>query len=279
MMRKTVRAAVTIKGKGLHSGAPVTLRVHPGDGGLIIRRGRAEFAASWDNVTPSTLCTILRSPDDPSASLSTTEHLMAALWATGVTDAVIEADGPEVPILDGSALPFLLAVQDAGLALLPGDRERLIITAPVVVRSGEAWAGLFPAERFSAACSIDFTHPAIGRQSASFDPRRDDFASALAPARTFCMAEDVSRMRAAGLALGGDATNAVVFGGQGAEAAGGLRYADEPARHKLLDALGDLHLAGAEIIGRFDASRPGHRLTNDLLRALRAPAASSSRAA
>lgn len=277
-MRKTVRTAVTIKGKGLHSGAPATLRVHPGDDGLIIRRGRAEFTASWDNVTPSALCTLLRSPDDPSASLSTTEHLMAALSALGVTDAVIEVSGPEVPILDGSAHPFLLAVQDAGLLLLPGERERLIIKAPVIVRAADSWAGLFPAERFTAAASIDFVHPAIGHQSATFDPLHDDFASDIAPARTFCMAQDVSRMRAAGLALGGDETNAVVFGDAGPEAAGGLRYPDEPARHKLLDALGDLHLAGAEIIGRFGASRPGHRLTNDLLRALRA-APSAARAA
>lgn len=278
-MRKTVRSAVKFEGKGLHSGAPATLRVHPSDGGLIIRRGGVSFAASWDNVIPSALCTLLRSPDDPSASLSTTEHLMAALHALGITDAIIEVSGPEVPILDGSALPFFLALQDAGLTLIPGERERLVITAPVVVRAGEAWAGLFPDPRFSAAASIDFAHPAIGRQSATFDPLHDDFASDIAPARTFCMAQDVSRMRAEGLALGGDETNAVVFGDAGAEAAGGLRYADEPARHKLLDVLGDLHLAGAEIVGRFEGVRPGHRLTNDLLRAAHAARGATAKAA
>lgn len=278
-MRKTVRSAAIFKGKGLHSGAPVTLRVHPGEDGLLIRRGRSVFRASWDNVAPSSLCTLIRSPDDPSLSLSTTEHLMAALGALGVTDAVIEVSGPEVPILDGSALPFLLGVQDAGISLLAGQRERLVITAPVIARDGDAWVGLFPSERFSASFSIDFPHPSIGKQSASFDPLLDDFASAIAPARTFCLGEDVRWMRAAGLALGGDGTNAVVFGESSVEAAGGLRYADEPARHKLLDAFGDLHLAGAEIVGRFEGHKSGHRMTNELIRAAYAEQARGSIAA
>lgn len=278
-MRKTVRSAAIFKGKGLHSGAPVTLRIHPGEDGLLIRRGRGVFRASWDNVAPSSLCTLIRSPDDPSLSLSTTEHLMAALGALGVTDAVIEVSGPEVPILDGSALPFLLGVQDAGISLLAGQRERLVITAPVIARDGDAWVGLFPSERFSASFSIDFPHPSIGKQSASFDPLLDDFASAIAPARTFCLGEDVRWMRAAGLALGGDGTNAVVFGESSVEAAGGLRYADEPARHKLLDAFGDLHLAGAEIVGRFEGHKSGHRMTNELIRAAYAEQARGSIAA
>lgn len=268
-MRRTIRTSAAFRGKGLHSGYPVKVTVHPGDEGLLIRSGNTAFRACWDNVSPSSLCTLLRSPDDPMAQLSTVEHLMAALYGLGVTDAVIEADGDEVPILDGSALPFLMGIRDAGLSLLPGPRRVLTVKDPIIISSGDAWAGLFPADRFTASISVNFDNPGIGAQRASFDPHKDDFVSDIAPARTFCFEDDVVRMRDSGLALGGDETNAMVFTRSGDLMSGRLRYPDEPARHKLLDALGDLHLADADIIGRFEGHRSGHRMTNELLREAR----------
>lgn len=266
-MRKTIKTPFTLSGTGLHSGAPAAVRLFPSDGGLRVMRRGTSFAATWANVRPARLCTLLASPDDPSFTLSTVEHLMAALAGAGVTDAVIEVSGPEVPILDGSALPFLDAVEDAGTEMVPGARDRLVITKPVVYAEGEASAALLPADRFTAEFAIDFAHPAIGRQAFAFDPRSDDFRSGLASARTFCMDEDVRRMRASGLALGGSMRNAVVFGEDGVMNPEGLRFRDEPVRHKLLDALGDLHLAGADIVGRFVGLRSGHLMTNMLLRA------------
>lgn len=266
-MRKTIATPFTLSGTGLHSGAPAAVRLFPSDSGLRVMRRGASFAATWANVRPARLCTLLASPDDPSFTLSTVEHLMAALAGAGVTDAVIEVSGPEVPILDGSALPFLDAVEDAGTEMVPGARDRLVITKPVVYAEGEASAALLPADRFTAEFAIDFAHPAIGRQAFSFAPRSDDFRSDLASARTFCMEEDVRRMRASGLALGGSMRNAVVFGENGVMNPEGLRFRDEPVRHKLLDALGDLHLAGAEIVGRFVGHKSGHLMTNMLLRA------------
>lgn len=264
-MRKTVRNPVIFEGKGLHSGKECVLTLHPGRQGLVIQRGQSCFTASWDNVVASQLSTLLRSPEN-SAQLSTVEHLMAALYALGITDVLIECDSDEVPILDGSSLPFILGILDAGMELTPGEIMPWVITEPVIVKHGEAWAGLFPADRFSASFNIDFTNRLIGSQSFSYDPVKDDFTSLLAPARTFCMASDIPVMRRNGLALGGDESNAVIFGEDKVENRSGLRYSDEPVRHKLLDALGDLHLAGAPIIGRFEGNRSGHRMTNDLLR-------------
>lgn len=266
-MRKTITTPFTLSGIGLHSGAPAAVRIFPSDTGLRVTRRGASFAATWDNVRPARLCTLLASPTDRSFTLSTVEHLMAALAGAGVTDAVIEVSGPEVPILDGSALPFLDAIADAGTETLPGARERLVITQPVVYAEGEAKAVLLPAEHFTAEFTIDFAHGAIGRQDCAYDPRTCDFRTEIAAARTFCMDADVRRMRASGLALGGSMRNAVVFGEDGVMNPEGLRFRDEPVRHKLLDALGDLHLAGAEIVGRFVGVRSGHLMTNMVLRA------------
>lgn len=264
-MRKTVSEDVIIKGTGLHSGTSATIRLMPHDGGMTVRRRGQEMSASWDNVRPSRLCTLLVSPDDPSFSLSTTEHLMAALWGAGVTDVIIEVSGPEVPILDGSALPFLNAILGAGVVELGEDRQALVIDKPVFYRDGDAFTALLPHDGFGAEFHIEFSHRMISSQS--FDMEGSSFADDLAPARTFCMEADVRRMRASGLALGGTKENAVVFSDDGVITPGGLRFRDEPVRHKLLDALGDLHLAGVDIVGRFVGHKSGHLMTNMLLRA------------
>lgn len=266
-MRRTIKTPVTLKGIGLHSGAPVSVRLFPYASGLRVRRGGHEFSASWENVRPARLCTLLASPTDPSISLSTVEHLMAGLAVSGVTDLIIEVSGPEVPILDGSAKPILEGLRDAGFEDIQGARPKLIITTPVHYQDGDAVASLLPAPRFRAEFGIDFSHPKIGAQSVAYDPSEDDFFVDFAGARTFCMEDDVRRMKASGLALGGSMKNAVVFGESGVLNPEGLRFADEPVRHKLLDALGDLHLAGAEIVGRFVGHKSGHLMTNMLLRA------------
>lgn len=266
-MRRTIKTPLTLCGTGLHSGARVCVRLHPsGDGMKIVSRGRV-MNADWSNVRPSRLCTLLASPDDSSFTLSTVEHLMSALAATGITDVVIEVDGPEIPILDGSARPFFDAILEAGTETVSGRRKRLIITEVVTFADGAAVARLLPADRFTATFTIDFAHTAIGHQTFAYDPLTSDYEGEIATARTFCMEADVKAMRASGLALGGGMDNAVVFGEAGALNPGGLRFADEPVRHKLLDALGDLHLANAEIVGRFEGVRSGHLMTNMLLRA------------
>ncbi len=206
--------------------------------------------------------------------MDTVEHLMAALAAAGVDDALVELDGPEVPILDGSAEPFLFLVGCAGLAEQPLSAARSIeIRKPVRVEQGEAWAELLPNPEFAfdAELSIDFAGaPAIGRQALSLRVTRESFARELAAARTFTLAEEVRALRAAGLALGGGLHNAVVVDGAAVLNPEGLRSADEFVRHKLLDVVGDLALAGAPLAARFRGHRTGHALNNQLLRALMA---------
>lgn len=266
-MRRTVLREVSFSGTGLHSGSWMRLRVVPNDQGLRVISGSKVMTADYANVRPSRLCTLLASPDDPSFTLSTVEHLMSALYAVGVTDADLIVDGPEVPILDGSAAPFFEALRDAGTRDLDLARRQLIITRPVRYADGNAEAWLLPADGFSAEFRIEFANPAIGAQSFAYDPRRGGYAEEIARARTFCMEADVRAMRASGLALGGGMGNAVVFGEGRVLNPEGLRFRDEPVRHKLLDALGDLHLANAEIVGKFVGVRSGHLMTNMLLRA------------
>jgi UDP-3-O-[3-hydroxymyristoyl] N-acetylglucosamine deacetylase len=203
---------------------------------------------------------------------------MAALAGCGVDDAVIELDGPEVPILDGSAAPFVFLIDCVGLAahggIGAGVAESIEILRPVRVQEGEganaAWAELAPGsgDRFDASLSIDFPNTAIGRQSVSMRVTPQSFRTSLADARTFTLAEDVARLRAAGLALGGSLANAVVVDGPEVLNPGGLRRPDEFVRHKMLDVVGDLALAGAPLRGRFTGHRSGHALNNRLLRAL-----------
>lgn len=263
-MRRTISQDIIISGIGLHSGARVSTRLIPHDSGMVITRHGKKMRASWDNVRPSKLCTLIVSPDDPSFSVSTTEHIMAALWGAGITDVLIEVSGPEIPILDGSALPFMQAISDVGTSEINGNRDVMVINQPVFYRDGDAYAALLPADKFEAEFHVDFSHHLISQQS--FSMNGVSFMNDLAPARTFCMEADVKRMRASGLALGGTKENAVVFSDDRVITPGGLRFSDEPVRHKLLDAIGDLHLAGVDIIGRFVGHKSGHLMTNMLLR-------------
>ncbi|WP_135470412.1 UDP-3-O-acyl-N-acetylglucosamine deacetylase [Crenalkalicoccus roseus] len=276
--RRTLKAAIGCVGIALHSGRRVALTLRPAAPGTGIRFRRTdlgiEIPARYDHVVDTRLCTALGLPGTPEARIGTVEHVMAALAGCGVDDAVVEVDGPEVPILDGSAAPFVFLLDCAGLAAQPGAPEVIEVLRPVRVQEGEgpgaAWAELVPAagERLEASLTIDFPATAIGRQSLSLRVTPMAFREALADARTFTLAEEVARLRAMGLAQGGSLGNAVVVDGPLVLNPGGLRRPDEFVRHKLLDVVGDLALAGAPLRGRFAGHRSGHALNNRLLRAL-----------
>ncbi|MBK5932897.1 UDP-3-O-[3-hydroxymyristoyl] N-acetylglucosamine deacetylase [Rhodovulum imhoffii] len=272
-MQTTVKSSIEFKGVGLHSGRPVRMVIRPASAEYGIWFRRTDLAgqggmipARWSSVEPSRLCTLLR--NDSGASVSTVEHVMAALAGCGVNNALIDLDGPEVPIMDGSAAPFVRAVLTRGLQPLAAPVRVLRILEPVEVCEGAARARLVPAEGFEIDFQIDFEDAAIGRQHRFLNMANGAFVRELCDSRTFCRQRDVDMMRENGLALGGSLTNAVVVEGAAVLSPGGLRHADEPVRHKMLDALGDLALAGAPILGRYEGERAGHALTNKLLRTL-----------
>lgn len=249
------------------------MTIHPASAeyGIWFRRtdlveGDTLIPARWDAVVPSKLCTLLA--NGAGATVSTVEHVMAALAGCGIHNALIEIDGPEVPILDGSAQPFVKGILSRGIRTLNAPVRALRILAPVEVREGDAWARLEPADMLEIDFRIDFTDRAIGRQEKTLNMANGAFVRELCDSRTFCRRADVEAMRANGLALGGTYDNAVVVDGDRVLSPGGLRHADEAVRHKMLDALGDLALAGAPILGRYTGNRAGHALTNQLLRAL-----------
>ena len=272
-MQNTIKSAVTFSGLGLHSGAMARMVVRPAsaDYGIWFRRtdlktGDAMIPARWDAVVPSRLCTLVA--NDDGASVSTIEHVMAALAGLAINNALIEIDGPEVPILDGSAVPFVAALLACGIKDQAAPSRAIRVLKIVEVRDGEALARLEPAEMLEIDFRIDFADSAIGRQSRRLNMANGAFVRELSDSRTFCRQSDVDAMRACGLALGGTLDNAVVFDGDKILSPGGLRYRDEPVRHKMLDALGDLALAGAPLLARYTGIRAGHALTNRLLRTL-----------
>lgn len=272
-MQTTLRSPLTFSGVGLHSGQRARMTIHPAsvNYGIWFRRSDVTAAdplvpARWDAVVDTRLCTRLANAQG--VSVSTVEHVMAALAGCGIHNALIEIDGPEVPILDGSARPFVDAILARGLRDLPAPVACFEILEPVEVRAGVAWVRLEPAPSLVIDFRIDFADAAIGRQAKRLDMANGAFVRELSDCRTFCRQSDVEHMRRAGLALGGTYENAVVVDGDRVLSPGGLRHADEAVRHKMLDALGDLALAGAPILGRYSAERAGHALTNRLLHEL-----------
>ena len=269
----TLGKSVVFDGVGLHSGAPVRMILHPAPAGhgIVFRRtdvkgANPRISARWDRVTPSKLCTLVENDDH--VSVSTIEHIMAALAGLGITNALIEIDGPEVPILDGSSEPFVREIRRAGLRRLAAPLRAIRVLKPVEVREGEAVARLEPAPALEIDFAIDFADAAIGKQEKRLKMANGAFVRELMDSRTFCRQADVDFMRANGLALGGTYENAVVYDGDRVLSPGGLRHQDEAVRHKMLDAMGDLALAGAPLMARYVGSRAGHALTNKLLRAL-----------
>lgn len=222
--------------------------------------------ARWDAVHPTPLCTKIHNIDG--VVVSTIEHIMAALAGCGIVNALVEIDGEEVPIMDGSSAEFVRGILEKGVQKQEFNGYALRILKTVEVQTGLGWARLEPARNLSIDFAIEFEDAAIGSQNKSLNMANGTFVRELCNSRTFCRSSDVDAMHAQGLAKGGSLENAVVVDGDRILSPGGLRHADEAVRHKMLDALGDLALAGAPILGRYTGMRAGHSMTNALLRAL-----------
>jgi len=273
--QKTLKAAIHCRGVALHSGKRVGMTLHPAapDTGIVFRRSDragAEIKACWRNVVEQPLCT--RLDDGEGLSVATVEHLMAALCGLEIDNVVIELDGPEVPVMDGSAAPFVFLIECAGIAEQDAPRRAIKVLKPVTVGEDGRSAALSPDDGFAMSFAIDFASDAISRQDITIAVDPESFKSDISRARTFGFLHEVDQMRAAGLARGGSLDNAVVISGDQVLNREGLRYVDEFVRHKVLDALGDLYLAGAPIIGQFHGVRSGHALNRRLLEALFADA-------
>jgi UDP-3-O-[3-hydroxymyristoyl] N-acetylglucosamine deacetylase len=268
--QQTLKTAIGCRGIGLHSGLKVSMILHPAppDAGIVFRRTdrAAEIRANWANTVETTYCTTLSNGEG--VAIGTVEHLMAALAGAEIDNAIVELDGPEVPIMDGSCAPFVFLIECAGIVEQDAARRAIKVLKPVSVIEDGASAALFPDRGFSMGFEIDFDNPMIRRQTISLVFHAATFKTELSRARTFGFLDEVDRLRAAGFALGGSLDNAVVVGRDHVLNTGGLRYRDEFVRHKLLDALGDLYLAGGPIVGRFRGVRSGHGHTRRLLAAL-----------
>jgi UDP-3-O-[3-hydroxymyristoyl] N-acetylglucosamine deacetylase len=272
LLQRTLKAPIHCTGAGLHSNAKVSMTLNPAapDTGVVFRRTDlgpgAEIRATYDNVVDSRLCTAIG--DRNGLAIGTIEHLMAAFAGCGVENVIVELNGAEVPIMDGSSRPFVFLIECAGIVEQNAPRRAIRVLKEVSVGSEARWASISPADHFSLRCAIDFDHHAIGAQSFTYDSRHSSFADELSHARTFCLAADVEKMRAAGLALGGSLDNAVVVGDDGLLNEEGLRYDTEFARHKALDCIGDLSLAGATLLGHVESYCAGHAMNHELLAAL-----------
>lgn len=271
-MQTTLADDVVVSGIGVHSAAPARITIKPAapDAGLAFTRSDLPEAitvpARYHLVSDTALCTVLGV--QPGPGISTVEHLMAALRGLGVDNALVVIDGPEMPIMDGSALRFVEAIRAVGLRRQTRARRVLRVLEPVTIAEGDCKATLLPHEHFRIEATIDFADAVIGRQSFVYDETETDFAAEIAPARTFGFLRDVEKIRAAGLARGASLDNTVVVGEEAVVNAEGLRFADEFARHKVLDAIGDLGLAGFPLQALYRVERPGHRLNHAMLTAL-----------
>jgi UDP-3-O-[3-hydroxymyristoyl] N-acetylglucosamine deacetylase len=273
----TLQDHVTIAGIGVHSGAPATLTLHPAeaDTGIVFLRcgidGQPdrELSANFRAVTATEFATVLGDHNGP--AVSTTEHVLAALQALGVDNAVVEVDGPEVPIMDGSAAPFVAAIDQAGIVTLAASRHYIQVLKPVRVVKGDSYGELRPYLRgFRIETEIEFDHPLIGRQAFAIDVEPELFRRDLARARTFGFMRDVAKLWSAGYALGASFENTVVIAENRVLNPDGMRFADEFVRHKAVDAIGDLALSGAPLIGAYRSVRGGHKLNHAVLTALMA---------
>lgn len=271
-LQQSLEDAVVVEGIGLHSGAPARLFLRPADPdtGIRFRRtdlpGRPEISAAVDNVTRTTLATTL---GHEGVEVHTVEHLISALVGLGIDNVVVELEGPEVPIFDGSAGPFVRLIRDVGTVLQPVEKHVWIPQGPVRVEEGDKWIVIEPAETYS----IDFTLiyddvPAIGTQRLQYEHSPEAYETEIASARTFGLLRDVETMRRNGFALGGDAGNAVVVDHDRVLNEDGLRFPDEFVRHKILDLIGDFGLIGGQLLGRVRACKSGHTLNRRLVKEL-----------
>jgi UDP-3-O-[3-hydroxymyristoyl] N-acetylglucosamine deacetylase len=273
----TLAREIHLTGTGVHSGAPVSLTLHPAEADtglrfLVTKRGRviAEIPAHVANVKNLTLCTVIG--DDTGVTISTVEHLLAALRGLAIDNCYVEIDSKEVPIMDGSSCDFVEAIDRVGIRELSEPRKYIKVLKPVRVEEGDCWGQLEPHGSFRLDVEIDFQTPLIGRQRIAFEMSPGVFRHELSRARTFGFMSDVEKLWKMGLALGADLTNTVAIGEGKIMNREGLRYEHEFVRHKMLDAVGDLSLAGAPLLGAYSSYKGGHRLNSMVLQALFADA-------
>lgn len=269
----TLAREVHLTGTGVHSGAPVSLTLHPAEANtglrfLVTKRGRvlAEIPANVAHVKNLTLCTVIG--DDSGVTVGTVEHLLAALRGLSIDNLYIEIDSKEVPIMDGSSAAFVEAIDRVGIRELSEPRKFIKVLKPVRVEEGGCWGELVPHSGFSLDVEIDFQSPIIGRQRLNFEMNPGVFRHELSRARTFGFMSDVEKLWKAGLALGADLSNTVAIGEDKVMNREGLRFPLEFVRHKMLDAVGDLSLAGAPLLGAYRSYRGGHRLNAMVLQEL-----------
>jgi UDP-3-O-[3-hydroxymyristoyl] N-acetylglucosamine deacetylase len=269
----TLGREIQLTGIGVHSGARVSMVLHPADADtgyrfLVSKRGRivAEIPAHVDHVKNLTLCTVLG--DDSGVTIGTVEHLLAALRGLSIDNCYIEVDAREVPIMDGSAAAFVAAIDGVGIRELLPPRKFIKVLKPVRVEEGNCWGELRPHSGFHVDVEIDFDSPVIGRQRYALEMNSGAFRNEIARARTFGFMRDVESLWKAGLALGASLDNTVALAEDRVMNPEGLRYPQEFVRHKMLDAVGDMALAGAPILGTYQSVRGGHRLNAYVLRKL-----------
>ncbi len=271
--QRTLKSAVKCDGVGLHSGEPVHLTLKPaaaGTGIVFVRTDvdvdKSVIPARWDLVVDTRLCTVIA--NDHGVRVGTIEHLMAALAGCGLDNVVVEVSAPEVPVMDGSSGPFVFLIECAGVVEQDQPRRIIKILKPIRVVDGDAQATLEPDTNFTLDVQVHFEGTAVSRQALQVGMKNGSFCKELARARTFGFLDEVEALQAAGLGKGGSLDNAIVIDGLTIMNKDGLRFDDEFVRHKMLDAVGDLFLAGGAILGKFAGKRSGHALNNALLRAL-----------
>ena len=272
LKQRTLSSKIRASGVGLHTGKKISLTLNPAptNSGIVFKRTdikSAPIKASLENVFDTRLSTSLSNDE---IKISTVEHLLSALAGIGIDNAVIELDGPEVPIMDGSARPFVFMIQSAGIQEQSAAKRFIKIKKTIEVKQGEKWAKIEPLDGFKVAFTIDFDHPAFREtsQSSEIDFSSVSYLSQVSRARTFGFAKDIELLRKNNLALGGSANNAIVIDDYKVVNEEGVRFQDEFVKHKILDAIGDLYLLGHCLIGSFSAYKSGHHLNNLLLREL-----------
>jgi UDP-3-O-[3-hydroxymyristoyl] N-acetylglucosamine deacetylase len=270
LSQKTINNSISCNSVGLHSGCNVNIKIHPApiNTGIIFRRtdlefGKNEIKAEFKNVTTTNLGTSIA--NEFGASISTIEHLMASIWGCGLDNLIIEIDNIEVPIMDGSSEPFVFLIECAGIAPQNENRKVIEILEKIRIVDGDKFIEVEPAKEFGIDLNIDFNHPQIKINNLNFNSNLHSFKNDICRARTFCFKHEIEQMHKLGLAKGGSLDNSIVIDHDKILNDGSLRYKDEFIRHKTLDFIGDLFLAGHYIIGHFKGFKVGHTINNKFL--------------
>lgn len=268
--QKTINSKISCNSVGLHSGQIVSMTLLPApcNSGIIFRRvdveqGKNEIKAIYKNVVTTNLGTTIA--NEFGTKVATIEHLMAAIWGSGIDNLIVELNNEEIPIMDGSSAPFVFLIECAGINIQEEQRRMIEITKTIRIEDNDKFIEITPASEFSLDLHVDFNNRHVSQQKFDYRSTMTSFKNDISRARTFCFQHEIDHMHKLGLAKGGSLKNAIVVGEDGVINEGGLRYPDEFARHKTLDFLGDMYLAGYFIIGHFSASKAGHGINNKFL--------------